>query len=128
METLAAFLAAQPLLALFLVIRLGYALGEVSLGSLALGVEAVLFVGLAVGVLVPGADRRRSWAFWALSCSSTASASSMAASSWPALLEPPGVAPIFWCCWGSRRGRHGRGEHRSRTADHLSSRAYLPEL
>jgi putative transport protein len=55
METLAAFLAAQPLLALFLVIGLGYALGEVSLGGLALGVGAVLFVGLAVGALVPGA-------------------------------------------------------------------------
>ena len=55
METLAAFLASQPLLALFLVIGLGYALGEVSLGGLALGVGAVLFVGLAVGALVPGA-------------------------------------------------------------------------
>ena len=54
METLAAFLASQPLLALFLVIGLGYALGEVSLGGLALGVGAVLFVGLAVGALVPG--------------------------------------------------------------------------
>ena len=30
METLAAFLASQPLLALFLVIGLGYALGEVA--------------------------------------------------------------------------------------------------
>jgi putative transport protein len=54
MGTLAAFLASQPLLALFLVIGLGYALGEVSLGGLALGVGAVLFVGLAVGALVPG--------------------------------------------------------------------------
>ena len=55
METLAAFLASQPLLALFLVIGLGYALGEVSLGGLSLGVGAVLFVGLALGALVPGA-------------------------------------------------------------------------
>ena len=54
METLAAFLAAQPLLALLLVIGLGYALGEVSLGGLALGVGEVLLVGLAVGALMPG--------------------------------------------------------------------------
>ena len=54
MATLAAFLASQPLLALFLVIGVGYAVGEISLGGFALGVGAVLFVGLAVGALVPG--------------------------------------------------------------------------
>jgi putative transport protein len=53
--TLAAFLAAQPLLALFLVIGIGYAAGEVSLRGFSLGVGAVLFVGLAVGASVPGA-------------------------------------------------------------------------
>lgn len=54
MSTLPAFLASQPLLALFLVIGLGYAMGEISVGGFALGVGAVLFVGLAVGALVPG--------------------------------------------------------------------------
>lgn len=53
MDALTAFLASQPLLVLFLVIGLGYALGEISLGGLALGVGAVLFVGLAMGALVP---------------------------------------------------------------------------
>ena len=55
MSTLAAFLAAQPLLTLFLVVGVGYAAGEVSLRGLSLGVGAVLFVGLALGALVPGA-------------------------------------------------------------------------
>lgn len=55
MATLTAFLAAQPLLTLFLVIGLGYALGEISLRGLSLGVGAVLFVGLALGALVPEA-------------------------------------------------------------------------
>jgi putative transport protein len=54
MAALAALLASQPLLTLFLVIGLGYAVGEISLGGFALGVGAVLFVGLAVGALAPG--------------------------------------------------------------------------
>ena len=45
MTTLAAFLAAQPLLTLFLVIGAGYAVGEISLRGFSLGVGAVLFVG-----------------------------------------------------------------------------------
>lgn len=47
------FLTAQPLLALFLTIAIGYLLGAVSVRGLALGSGAVLFVGLAIGAAVP---------------------------------------------------------------------------
>lgn len=47
------FLSAQPLLALFLTIAIGYWLGSLSVRGFALGSGAVLFVGLAVGALVP---------------------------------------------------------------------------
>jgi putative transport protein len=53
--TLAAFLVAQPLLAFFLVVGVGYAVGEINLGCVSLGVGAVLFTGLALGAAVPGA-------------------------------------------------------------------------
>jgi putative transport protein len=53
METVKIFLEQQPLLSLFLVVGLGYALGEVTIRGFALGIGAVLFVGLAVGMLVP---------------------------------------------------------------------------
>ncbi len=53
MTSFGTFLSAQPLLALFLTIALGYLLGAVSVGGLALGSGAVLFVGLAVGAAVP---------------------------------------------------------------------------
>lgn len=43
------FLAAQPLLAVFFTIALGYLLGAVNVKGFALGSGAVLFVGLAVG-------------------------------------------------------------------------------
>jgi putative transport protein len=55
METLRVFLEQQSLLSLFLVVGLGYALGEVNIRGFALGVGAVLFVGLAVGMLAPQA-------------------------------------------------------------------------
>jgi len=45
----------SPLLALFGVIGLGYALGQVSIGGFSLGVGAVLFAGLAVGAIAPNA-------------------------------------------------------------------------
>lgn len=48
-----ALLAAQPLLLLFLVLAVGYAVGRVSLGGVQLGVAAVLFAGLAAGALDP---------------------------------------------------------------------------
>ena len=56
MDTLITFLAQQPLLALFLVIASGYALGAVNMKGLSLGVGAVLFSGLLVGALVPKAQ------------------------------------------------------------------------
>jgi putative transport protein len=46
----------QPLLALFLVIASGYALGAVSVRGLSLGVGAVLFTGLFLGAVAPGAQ------------------------------------------------------------------------
>lgn len=52
---IAAFLAAQPLLALFVVIGAGYALGQISVRGFSLGVGAVLFAGLFVGAIAPGA-------------------------------------------------------------------------
>src|SRR5512135_65064 len=55
MDVLRAFLEQQPLLALFLVVGLGYALGEVNIRGFALGAGAVLFVGLAAGMLSPKA-------------------------------------------------------------------------
>lgn len=53
MDALRALLEGQPLLALFLTIGLGYALGAVGVRGLGLGVGAVLFVGLAVGAFAP---------------------------------------------------------------------------
>ena len=56
METLTAFLAQQPLLALFLVIASGYALGAINVKGLSLGVGAVLFSGLFIGAIAPKAQ------------------------------------------------------------------------
>lgn len=55
MDILRAFLEQQPLLAMFLVIGVGYALGGVNVRGFALGAGAVLFVGLAAGMLAPKA-------------------------------------------------------------------------
>src|SRR5512137_2143507 len=55
MDMLRTFLEQQPLLSMFLVIGLGYALGEVNIRGFALGAGAVLFVGLAAGMLSPKA-------------------------------------------------------------------------
>lgn len=55
MEIVRTFLEQQLLLTLFLVIGLGYALGEINVRGFALGVGAVLFVGLAVGAFAPKA-------------------------------------------------------------------------
>jgi putative transport protein len=48
-----ALLAGNPLLLLFLVSALGYALGQIKVQGSSLGVAAVLFVGLAAGALDP---------------------------------------------------------------------------
>lgn len=55
METLKTFLEAQPLLSMFLVIAVGYAVGAVNLRGFNLGIGAVLFVGLGAGMLAPAA-------------------------------------------------------------------------
>ena len=46
-------LAQNPILTLFVVIGLGYLLGELNLFSFRLGVAGVLFMGIAVGALSP---------------------------------------------------------------------------
>src|SRR5688500_9666242 len=53
MEALRDLLEQSPMLALFAAIGLGYALGQISVGGLALGVGAVLFAGLALGAIAP---------------------------------------------------------------------------
>ena len=53
MAWLADLLNAQPFLALFLAIGLGYAVGNIQVAGFSLGVGAVLFVGLLVGVIAP---------------------------------------------------------------------------
>jgi len=55
MDTIRNFLEAQPLLTLFLAIGSGYLLGQLSIKGFALGVGAVLFTGLAIGAIAPGA-------------------------------------------------------------------------
>ena len=52
---LRAFLEQQPLLSMFLVIGLGYAVGGVNIHGFALGAGAVLFVGLGAGMFAPKA-------------------------------------------------------------------------
>src|SRR5512147_2182206 len=54
-DFLRTLLEQQPLLALFLVVGLGYALGGVNIRGFALGAGAVLFVGLGAGMLAPKA-------------------------------------------------------------------------
>src|SRR5512142_2144063 len=55
MELLRTFLEQQSLLSMFLVIALGYAIGAVNIRGFNLGIGAVLFVGLGVGMLAPQA-------------------------------------------------------------------------
>src|SRR6478609_7477652 len=49
-------LGTQPILSAFLVIGLGYLVGQINLGGFSLGVGAVLFVGLAIGAFAPKAQ------------------------------------------------------------------------
>src|SRR5262249_56871208 len=55
-QPVADFLAAQPILTLFLAVGLGYAVGQVSILGFSLGIGAVLFVGLAIGAIAPKAQ------------------------------------------------------------------------
>ena len=56
MAVLGDFLAAQPILSLFLAVALGYAVGQINIAGFSLGIGAVLFVGLAIGALSPKAQ------------------------------------------------------------------------
>src|SRR5512143_4214671 len=56
MDILKTFLEQQPLLAMLLVIGIGYALGGVNIKGFALGAGAVLFVGLGAGMFAPKAS------------------------------------------------------------------------
>ena len=47
----------QPILALFLAIGLGYAVGQISILGFSLGIGAVLFVGLFLGAIAPSEHR-----------------------------------------------------------------------
>lgn len=53
LASISSALASNPILTLFVVIGLGYILGEISLFGFRFGVAGVLFVGLAVGSLGP---------------------------------------------------------------------------
>ena len=64
MEILRTFLEQQILLTMFLVIGLGYAVGQVNIRGFNLGVGAVLFVGLGVGILAPTRRPPRCLAPW----------------------------------------------------------------
>src|SRR4029079_5104510 len=55
MAAIADFLAAQPILSLFLAVALGYAVGQINIFGFSLGIGAVLFVGLAIGAISPKA-------------------------------------------------------------------------
>src|SRR6266403_6369172 len=49
-------IGSQPFLTAFLAIGLGYLVGQINIFGFSLGVGAVLFVGLAIGGLVPKAQ------------------------------------------------------------------------
>src|SRR3954467_10219224 len=55
MEFIKTLFEAQPLMALFLTIAIGYLVGEIDIGGFSLGVGAVLFVALGVGWFAPKA-------------------------------------------------------------------------
>lgn len=81
MEFIRTFLEQQSLLSMFLVIAVGYAIGSVNIRGFNLGIGAVLFVGLGVGMLAPKAAPPRCWASSAWSCLCMESASSTGSSS-----------------------------------------------
>src|SRR5215203_2630987 len=54
-DVLRSLLEASPLLALFLAIATGYALGQISFAGVSFGAGAVLFTGLIIGAIAPKA-------------------------------------------------------------------------
>src|SRR5262245_59629512 len=55
LDTLRQLLEHSPLLALFAAFGLGYAVGRISIAGFSLDMGAVLFAGLAIGAIAPGA-------------------------------------------------------------------------
>ena len=55
-NALVGLLGSQPILSLFLAVAVGYAVGQINIAGFSLGIGAVLFVGLAIGALVPQAQ------------------------------------------------------------------------
>jgi putative transport protein len=55
LAAVADLLGSQPILALFLAVGVGYAVGQINIFSFSLGIGAVLFVGLAIGAFAPKA-------------------------------------------------------------------------
>lgn len=55
MDVVRTLLETSPLLALFLAVASGYALGQVSIAGVSFGAGAVLFTGLLIGALAPAA-------------------------------------------------------------------------
>src|SRR6201995_2508608 len=49
-------IGSQPILALFLAVGIGYAVGQITVLSFSLGIGAVLFVGLFLGAIAPKAQ------------------------------------------------------------------------
>ena len=56
LTAIGAVVGSQPILALFLAIGLGYAVGQINILGFSLGIGAVLFVGLAIGAFAPKAQ------------------------------------------------------------------------
>ena len=56
MASVGELIGTQPILALFLAIGLGYAVGQISILGFSLGIGAVLFVGLFIGAIAPKAQ------------------------------------------------------------------------
>jgi putative transport protein len=52
----AELIGSQPILALFLAVGVGYAVGQINIFGFSLGIGAVLFVGLAIGAFAPKAQ------------------------------------------------------------------------
>ena len=55
LEPVRSLLEQSPLLALFAAIGIGYAAGRISIAGFSLDIGAVLFAGLALGAIAPGA-------------------------------------------------------------------------
>jgi putative transport protein len=55
LDVVRTLLEASPLLALFLAIAAGYALGQISIAGVSFGAGAVLFTGLVIGAIAPKA-------------------------------------------------------------------------